>query len=221
MSGRTSEFAVRTALGGSRWRIVRQLLTESVLLSAAGAALGLFLAQWEIQLILAHMPPDVAKFVAGWKTIALDRNAFLFTLLIVVISGILSGIAPSLLASRAHLGEALKESGRGTSGSRARGRLRSAFVVAEISLALVLLVGAGLLVKNFKGLLDVTESYSPRTLLSLNVTLPEVHYAAPAQRLAFHEQVLQRLGTVPGIQSAALVTHVPYSEGGGIGTYTF
>ena len=221
MSGRANEFAVRTAMGGSRWRVVRQLLTESILLSVGGAVLGLFLAQWEVALILSYMPPDVAKFVAGWKTISLDSNAFLFTLVIVVASGILSGIAPSLLASRANLAESLKESGRGAMVSRARGRLRGAFVVAEISLALVLLVGAGLLVKNFQGLLNVNESYSPRTLLTMNLTLPEMHYAQPAARLAFHEQVLQRLASVPGIQDAALVTHVPYSEGGGINTFTF
>jgi len=221
MSGRSNEFAVRTALGGSRWRVMRQLLTESILLSAGGAVLGLFMAQWEIQLILAHMPADVARFIAGWKTISLDTNAFVFTLVIVVISGILSGIAPSLLASRANLAEALKESGRGATVSRARGRLRNAFVVAEVSLALILLVGAGLLVKNFQGLLNVNESYSPQTLLTLNLTLPETRYPTPAQRLAFHAQVLQRLSTIPGVQSAALITHVPYSEGGGVGAYTF
>ena len=99
MSGRSNEFAVRSALGGSRWRIVRQLLTESILLSAAGAAVGLLIAQWDLQMILSHMPPDVARFIAGWKTIRLDINAFLFTLAIVVASGILSGIAPSLLRS--------------------------------------------------------------------------------------------------------------------------
>jgi putative ABC transport system permease protein len=221
MSSRTNEFAVRAALGGSRWRMIRQLLTESTLLSAAGAVLGLLFAQWQIQLILSYMPPDVAKFVAGWKTISMDGNAFLFTLAIVVVSGVLSGIAPSLLASRANLVEAVKEGGRGSTGGRARGRLRAALVVAEISLTLVLLVGAGLLVKNFKGLLDVNESYSPQTLLTMNLTLPEIHYAKPAMRLAFHEQVLQRLHSVPGLQSAALVSHVPYSEGGGIGTDVF
>jgi putative ABC transport system permease protein len=221
MSGRTNEFAVRAALGGSRWRMIRQLLTESILLSAAGAILGVFIAQWEIQMILSHMPPDVAKFVAGWKTISLDSNAFLFTLIIVVLSGILSGIAPALLASRANLGETLKESGRGSAVGRTRGRLRGALVVVEVSLALVLLVGTGLLVKNFQGLLSIAESYSPKTLLTINLTLPEIQYAKPAARLAFHERVLQRLSSAPGVQSASLVTHVPYSNGGGLPTYDF
>ena len=221
MAGRTNEFAVRTAMGGSRLRIMRQLLTESLLVAACGAALGLLMAQWEIQLILSHMPPDVAKFIAGWKTIRLDSNAFLFTLTIVVFCAILSGIAPSLLASRANLADSLKETGRGSTSSRARGRLRGALVVAEISLALVLLVGAGLLVKNFQGLLNVNESYSPRTLLTMNVTLSDTQYAKDSTRLAFHEKVLERLSRLPGVQSAAFVTHVPYSEGGGIGTSAF
>jgi putative ABC transport system permease protein len=221
MAGRTNEFAVRTAMGGSRWRVMRQLLTESLLLAAGGAAVGLLIAQWEIQMILSHMPPDVAKFIAGWKTIRLDSSAFLFTLIIVVVCGILSGMAPSLFASRANLADSLKESGRGSTSSRARGRLRGALVVAEISLALVLLVGAGLLVKNFQGLLNVNESYSPQTLLTMNIALSDEQYAKDSTRLAFHEQLLQRLSALPGVQSAAFVTHVPYSDGGGVGTYAF
>jgi putative ABC transport system permease protein len=221
MSGRANEFAVRSALGGSRWRVVRQLLIESILLSLGGAALGLLLAQWDIDMILAHMPADVAKYVAGWHTIRLDTNAFLFTFIIALASGLLSGIAPSLLTSRTDVSEALKESGRGSTVSRARGRLRGAFVVAEISLALILLVGAGLLVKNFQGLLNVNECYSPQTLLAMNLTLSDTHYAKSSERLAFLEQVLQRLGRLPGVPSAAIVTHVPYADGGGVSTFTF
>lgn len=221
MTSRNNEFAVRAVLGGTRWRVVRQLLTESILLSAAGAVLGMLVAQWAIWMILSHMPADVAKFIAGWKTIRLDTNAFVFTLIIVVLAGIVSGIAPALLASRSNLANPLRESGRGATISRLGARLRSGLVVAEISLALVLLVGAGLLVKNFQGLLDVTESYSPRTLLTMNFALPEKQYAQPAQRLAFSEAILQRLSALPGVQSASLVTRVPYANGGGADTQTF
>jgi len=221
MSGRAGEFAVRAALGGSRWRMIRQLLTESILLSLGGAGIGLLLAQWDIDMILSHMPPDVAKYIAGWRTIHLDANAFLFTLVIAVVSGVLSGIAPSLLTSRTNLSESLKESGRGSTVSRARGRLRGALVVAEISLALVLLVGAGLLVKNFRGLLDVNESYAPQTLLTMNLTLHDAQYEKAPARLAFHQQVLQRLSALPGVQSASLVTDVPYANGGGASTDFF
>src|ERR1700719_2394796 len=103
VTGRVGEFAIRAALGGSRWRVVRQLLLESILLSLAGAVLGLFFAQWNIDMILAHMPPDVAKYVAGWNTIRLDANALLFAVGISVASGILSGIAPSLISSQTNV----------------------------------------------------------------------------------------------------------------------
>jgi len=221
MTSRNSEFAVRSALGGTRWRVIRQLLIESILLSACGAVLGLFIAQWNLHMILSHMPPDVARFVAGWKSISLDSNAFLFTLVVVIVCGILSGIAPALLASRVNLSRALKDSGRSGSSGRAHGRLRGALVIGEISLALVLLVGAGLLVKNFRGLLNVNESYSPRTLLTMNWTLPDTQYERKETRLAFHEQVLQRLNSVPGVLSAAFASNVPYAAGGLIGSSVF
>ena len=105
VTGRTGEFAIRSAMGGRSWQIVRQLLVESILLSLGGAALGLFFAQWNIDMILSHMPADVAKFVAGWKTIRLDANAFLFAIGISVASGILSGIAPSLISSQTNVAE--------------------------------------------------------------------------------------------------------------------
>lgn len=216
VSGRQKELAVRAAMGASRGRLVWQLLTESILLSLLGSAAGLVFAQWGITLILAHMPADVAKFVAGWKTISLDSGAFLFTLGIALFSGMLSGIAPALMTSRTNVSETLKESGRGSSAGRARHRLRNALVVAEIFLSLVLLVGAGLLVKNFTALINVNERYHPESILTMNVSLPELQYKAPPGRVSFHEQVLQRLSTIPNVQSAAMVTHVPYSGGGGV-----
>ena len=221
ITGRTNELAVRTALGGSRWRLVRQLLIESIMLSLAGAAVGLFLAQWDIQMILAHMPADVARFVAGWKTIRLDTNAFLFALAIAVVSGVISGIAPALLGSRASIAETLKEGGRSSSVSRARHRLRGTLVVAEVALALVLLIGAGLMVKGVQELLSVNESYAPQTLLTLNFSLPEAQYAQPAARLNFNEQILRRLGSVSGVQAASQVTYVPYADGGAINEREF
>jgi putative ABC transport system permease protein len=221
VTGRVGEFAIRSAMGGTRWQIVRQLLIESVLLSLAGAILGLFFAQWSIDMILSHMPADVAKFVAGWKTIRLDANAFLFAIGISVTSGILSGIAPSLIGSQTNVAGTLKEGGRGTSMGRGRHRMRAALVIGEVTLALVLLVGSGLLVRSFEGLLNVNESYSPTTLLTMNMTLPETQYATEAQRLAFHEQVRERVSEIPGIQETAMVSYLPYSEGGFIGTQDF
>ena len=221
VTGRTGEFAIRSAMGGSRWQIVRQLLVESILLSLGGAVLGLFFAQWSIDMILSHMPADVAKFVAGWATIRLDSGAFLFAIGISVASGILSGIAPSLISSQTNVAGTLKEGGRGTSIGRGRHRMRAALVIGEVTLALVLLVGAGLLVRSFQGLLNVNEGYSPTTLLTMNMQLPETQYPTEAQRLNFHEQVRERVSGIPGIQEVAVVTHVPYSDGGYIDPQAF
>ncbi len=215
VTGRQKELAVRTAMGASRSRIIRQLLTESVLLALAGAALGLVVAQWWVYLIVNHMPPEVARFIAGWNTIGLDANAFFFTLAIAVASGILSGIAPSWLHSHTQISETLKESGRGASTGPSRHHLRSVLVVAEIALALILLVGAGLLVKGVRALIVVHDNYRPESVLTLRLSLPEDQYQQKPGRVAFHEQVLQRLAAIPHVQSAALATYVPYANGGG------
>ena len=221
VTGRQKELAVRAAMGASRARIVWQLLTESVLLALLGAVLGLIFAQWYITLILANMPADVAKFIAGWKTISLDGGALLFTMGIALLSGILAGIGPALMTSRTNLSETLKESGRGSSAGRARHRLRSALVVGEVALSLVLLVGAGLLVKGFYALLTVNESYRPESLLTLNLSLPELQYSEKSARNSFHEQTLARLGQLPQVQAAALATYIPYSNGGGANMQSF
>jgi putative ABC transport system permease protein len=221
MTSRVKELAVRRALGGSRWRIVRQLLTESILLALVGAAIGLALAKWEIQLILANMPADVAKFIAGWKTIQLDNGAFLFTLLIALACGVVSGIAPALLSSHATFGDSLKETTRGSSVGAKRHRVRNVLVVAEVSLALILLVGSGLLVKNFRGLLNINNNFAPQTLLTMNVMLPQAEYALASSRAAFHEQALERLAAMPGIESVGLATSVPFANGGGAAQYNF
>ena len=215
VTGRHKELAVRTAMGASRSRIIRQLLTESVLLSLGGAVLGLLIAEWWVFLIVNHMPPEVARFIAGWKTISLDANAFLFTLGIAIVSGIVSGIAPSWLHSQTNISETLKESGRGASTGPSRHRLRSVLVIAEIALALILLVGAGLLVKGFRALITVHENYRPESVLTLVFGLPEAQYEKQPGREAFHDQVLRRLSALPRVQSAALASYLPYADGGG------
>jgi putative ABC transport system permease protein len=215
VSGRQKELAVRAAMGAGRGRIVRQLLIESIVLSLFGAVVGLCLAQWMLVLILSHMPPDIARYVAGWKTIRLDMGAFLFTFAIAVASGVLSGIAPSLMTSHANVSETLKESGRGASSGRSRHRLRGALVVAEISLSLVLLVGAGLLVKGFQALLSANQSSRPESILTFVLDLPKSPYTEKTSRLNFNERLLTGLASLPNAQSVATATAVPYSNGGG------
>jgi putative ABC transport system permease protein len=215
VSGRQKELAVRAAMGATRTRIVRQLLIESVMLSLFGAAIGIFLAQWMLALMLSHMPPDIARYIAGWKSIRLDLGAFLFTFAVALASGILSGIAPSLMSSRTNISETLKESGRGASSGRARHRLRSALVIAEVALSLILLVGAGLLVKGFHALLNINQAYHPESLLTLNLDLPNVEYSERSARAEFHDRLARSLASIPNVSAAATAIAVPYGNGGG------
>jgi len=210
---RQKEFAVRTALGANRWRVVRQLLTESIALSFVGAAAGLGLAEWGVELILHYMPADIARYIAGWYEIHLDARAFVFALGLAVLSGIISGLAPALQSSKPDLNETLKESGRGTSAGRSRQRVRSVLVVSELALALVLLIGAGLMVTGVKSLLAVRQPYDPQHVLSIQINLPETKYKDSPKRAAFYGQVLDQLRSVSPIESAAIVRSLPYGDG--------
>jgi len=153
-SGRMREVAVRCALGAPRRRVIRQLLTESLLVAACGGVLGLLVAIWGIDLIRSGMPPEVEKYLYNWTLIGLDYRALCFTVMAAIASGLISGVAPALHASPVNLNATLREGGRGTSSGRARRQWRSALVAAEVSLAIVLLIGAGLMVRGFRRLLD-------------------------------------------------------------------
>lgn len=221
ITGRQRELAVRAALGAGRWRIIRQLLTESVLLSLAGALIGLPLATWGIELVLAYMPPDVAKFIFGWDQIRLDYRALAFTFSVALAAGLVSGLVPALMQSRLYLSESLKEGGRSSSAGRRRHRVRGVLVVSEIALALVLLIGAGLLAKGFRALYNVHQHSSPESLLTFYVNLPETRYGDLSVRRTFYQQALDRIQTLPGAQSSAVMSYVPYANGGGASTNRF
>jgi putative ABC transport system permease protein len=211
-TGRLREVAVRTALGASRWRVVAQLVTESILLSVAGAALGLLIAKWGMNLMKAGMPPEIARYILGWKDIQLDGRVLGFTLAAALLSGILAGLAPAWQCSRPNLTDALKEGGRGGSTGTARHRLRNALVAAEIALAVVLLVGAGLMVRGFRSMTDSGERMQPATILMLRLSLTDNKYHEPFQRVAYYRDVLQRISAIPGVRSAAAVSSMPYSD---------
>ncbi len=212
-AARQKEFAVRTAMGAKRWRVVRQLLTESIVLSLAGAAVGLALAEWGVDLILHYMPADIARYVAGWYEIQLDGRAFAFAFGLAILSGIVSGLGPAIQSSRPDLNETLKESGRGTSAGRSRQRVRSVLVVAELALALVLLTGAGLMVTGVKSLLSMRQPYDAAHVLSIQINLPEAKYKEVAPREAFYRQSMERVRNVPGVDKAAFVRSLPYGGG--------
>ncbi len=216
---RVKEIAIRAALGGSRWRIIRQLLTESVLIALGGAALGFLFARWTVRLFLFNMPADVSRFIAGWDEIHVDGRALGFTVLVAVSAGILAGLFPAMESTRAGLSETLKEGGRSGSSARGRQKLRSLLVVLQISLAVVLLGSAGLLVRGFHRIRDVNQSYRPESLLTMLINLPDSKYRPKPQNAQFFDQLLPRLAAIPGVQGAATTTTVPYAVGHS--TYVF
>jgi predicted permease len=203
---RQKEIAVRLALGASRWRVMRQLLTESVLLSLAGGAVGLLLAMWGVDLLLKlneHKIPRAAE-------VGLDSRVLLFTLGVSVVTGIIFGLAPAFQTSSANLHDTLKEGGR--SGQLGvRGRLRNVLVVAEMAFAVILLVGAGLLIRSFMRLQQVNPGFQPSGVLAMQVSLPMNKYKEPAQRAGFDRQLLEEVRALPGVKSAATITSLPMS----------
>ena len=219
VAGREREIAVRRAMGASRWRVIRQLLTESVILALAGAAAGLLLAGWAVNLTVSYIPPEISQYVAGWNRIALDWRAVVYAVGIAVLAGILAGLAPALGQSRPDISNALKEGGRGGPG-RASHRLRGILVVAEVAVSLVLLVGAGLLVKGFRALLGAQDQFSPQSLLTMNIALPTDKYPDQTKKAAFYEQVLTEMSAIPGVESASIVTAVPNSDNQSYHPYT-
>ena len=211
-TGRLREVAVRTALGASRWRVIAQLVTESVLLSVAGALFGLLIAKWGIGMMRGGMPAEIERYILGWKDIQMDARTLLFTLIAAILSGILAGLAPAWQCSRPNLTDALKEGGRGGSTGGARHRLRNILVASEVALAVVLLVGAGLMVRGFRKLVESGERLEPATLLTMRLALTDNKYHEPHQRVAYYRDVLDRIRVLPGVRSAAAVTALPYSD---------
>jgi putative ABC transport system permease protein len=209
--GRSKEIAVRTALGATRGRLVRQLLTESVLLSFTGGISGVILAVWSFEFLRHLIPPGLRLSVA----LRIDVPVLVFTLALAVITGVVFGLAPALQSSRIDLNEALKQGGGRTSLSAGHRRLQSAMIIGEVALAMVLLVGAGLLIKAFAQLRDQYSSLRAESVLALRTQLPENRYEDSARRFAFYEQVMERVSALPGVVSAAYTTSVPLDWKGG------
>jgi len=209
-AGRSREIAVRTALGASRWRVVRQLLTESVLLAAVGGGFGLLLSVWGIEALRAGMPANFARLVPGWSNLGIDWTVFGFTLLLSLLTGLLFGLIPSLQASKRNLNESLKEGGRsGGAQGRGRNRTRNLLVVSEIALSLVLLVGAGLMMRSFVVMMNANPGFSSEGVLTFDVALPRARYAEEIDRANFFRRLVERLEAVPGVTGAAAVNSIP------------
>jgi len=203
---REREFVIRAALGARRWRLIRQLLTESVMVSLAGGAIAVVLAIWGTNLLVWLKPENLPRL----QEIGVDLRVLGFTFGISLMTGVIFGLLPAWTASRAGVSEALKEGGRSATAGGARQRLRSVFVVAELAVALILLVGAGLLIKTFWKLRSVEPGFKSDHLLTMRVELPEIRYKDIPRQTRFRTQALASINSLPGVR-AAMVSEAPLS----------
>ena len=206
-AGRQREIAVRLAMGADRMRVIRQLLTESLLLSAFGGAAGLLLAVVGTKALIALGPKNMfagTPVIVDWRVLA-------FTMIVSLGTGILFGLGPSLVALSADVNKTLKEGGRDSSSGRGGNRLRAALVIAELSLAVVILVGAGLCLRSFYLLNSVNPGFNPRSLLTMKLLLPNASYKEDAKKIAFFHQLRDRIAALPGVISASADSWLPFT----------
>jgi putative ABC transport system permease protein len=207
--GRQREIAIRAALGASRARIICQLLTESAVLAAMGGAAGLVVALWGVDVLVAVSPESIPRL----RETGVDASVLVFTLAVSLLTGLVFGLVPALQVSRPDLSDALKEGSRSATDGLRRNRVRSTLVVTELALALVLLAGAGLMMRSFARLLDVDPGFNPEGILAAGVPLPSVKYPEDVQRVAFFERVRERVRELPGVVAASVVSEPPISGG--------
>jgi putative ABC transport system permease protein len=203
--GRKREIAVRTAMGASRTELIRQLLTESLMLAMLGGALGIVFSSWATPM-LASMAHDSLP-----RAVEIQTNGYVlwFTLAVSMAAGILFGLAPALQVSRPDLNSDLRSEGRSATSGRRRNTLRNLLVVSQVALSLVLLIGAGLLIRNFVQLRGAAPGFDPRNLLSMKISLPPARYAGAAKMTAFYDELLRSVRTVPGVLAAAESSALP------------
>lgn len=206
-SSRAREFAIRAALGASRWELIRQALLETLILAACGVILGPVIALYGIDALRALAPEELI----GGVTIHLDAYVLLFTAGVGLLAGIISGVAPAWISSRTDPSAAMKEGGRSDASSRGGSRLRSVLVAGELALALVLLVGAGLFMKSLSRIQDLTTGFEPHGVMTGALALPEKQYKEEDKQLTFYRSVLDRLEAAPGVRAAAFAAPLPFS----------
>jgi len=209
---RQKEVAIRSALGASRWRVIRQLLTESILLSLAGGVAGLVVAYFGVPALVSVLPQSQLNAMPFLKSLRIDVGILSFSFVLSFLTGLLFGLAPALQSSRLDLNEALKEGGRNASAGSGQ-RLRSALVVSEIALAVVLLVGAGLMLKSLSNLLQVNVGFKTENLLTMTVVAPAAKYTDTNKQVNFNDQFTERVRAIPGVVSAGTVDVLPLNGG--------
>ena len=206
-ASRENEMAVRAALGAARGRIIRQLLTESLILGAVGGALGLLVAVWGVEALLAMEPAGIPRLA----DVSVDPFVIAFTMGLSLLTGLLFGVVPAMQAARSGISSTLKEGGRGYMSSRGSARMRSALVIAEVALAVTLLAGAGLLIRSFGKLAAVDPGFKVAPALAFDLSLPDSRYEEEARQIAFFDQLIPKLRAIPGVESAAAVISLPLS----------
>jgi putative ABC transport system permease protein len=211
-ASRQRETAVRLALGATRSRIIRQALTESALLGLLGGGLGLFISIWAIAALARGIPENFSKFIPGWGRLGINFTVLAFTFGVSMLAGMISGLAPVWHSTRTNLNEALKAGGRGDSGTSSHNRLRSVLIVSEVALSLVLLIGAALMVRSFVEMMRADLGIKPENVLALQIALPRESYEENSKKLAFYDQLLARVGVLPGVVKAGAVNIVPFSS---------
>ncbi len=204
---RQREIAIRIALGASRLRLVRMLLTESMLLALLGGALGLLLAVWGVDGLLALAPGNLPRV----EEIGIDRSVFGYTLAVSLLTGIIFGLAPALQASKPNLNELLKEGVRSSPAGFGRDRLRNLLVVTEVALSLVLLIGAGLLMRSFVRLQNVDPGFDPQNVVAMRTSLPDEKYAEDKQVVGFYRQAIERIRRLPNVKQAGAIHVLPWT----------
>jgi putative ABC transport system permease protein len=207
-ASRQRELTLRLAVGASRWRIVRQLIVESVMLSVVGVALAVPIAAGGLRIMKRFMPPEIARWIFGWNEMDVDGRLLGLTMIAGVVAGVVFGAIPALRASRPDLSDAMKEGARSTGGRR---RVLEGFVIGQVALALALLVSAGLATRGAVTLLVQNDGYEPRGVMTFGLTLPASSYPNGESQLRFYEEVLTRVRALPGVQHASFSTTVPFS----------
>jgi putative ABC transport system permease protein len=212
-ASREREMAIRTAIGASRWRIARQLLMESLLLALTGGGIGVALAVWGTNALLAASPRNLLDL----RSVSMDLRVLAFAVGATLLAGLLFGFLPSYISAHSRISETLKEGGRGSSSANRRAFARNAFVVAQLGLALVLLTGSGLLIRSFVGLVGVDPGFDTGHLLTFKIALPRSKYGTDQLCMAFFQQLLARISAVPGVRSASMESFPPLT---GLGAAT-
>jgi putative ABC transport system permease protein len=210
-AARRRELVIRAALGAGRWRIVRQLLAESLLLSLAGTIAGVAVANWGVRLLMATSVMN--EFKVRVIDVSLDGRMLVFNLAVVLLTGCVVGIVPALQASKPNLNEMLNEGGRGSTGGRRQQFARDTLVALEVAMSLVLLVGAGLMIRSFIGLQQVDPGFNPRNVRTISFSLPREKYPQKERQAAFYAQLIEKVTSLPGVQAAGAACAVPFSYG--------